>query len=73
LGQAAAYCSAPGLEWFGPNCDAPNRYLHWHVTEPGYGYCPSATLELGSAAALNAPSCLGVLAMDMRELDDAGG
>jgi len=31
---------AVGLEWFCPNCDAPNCYLHWHVTESGYGYCP---------------------------------
>ena len=31
---------AVGLEWFCPNCDAPNCYLHWHVTESGYRYCP---------------------------------
>ena len=31
---------AAGLECFCPNCDAPNCYLHWHVIESGYGYCP---------------------------------
>ena len=31
---------AAGLEWFCPDCDAPNSYLHGQVTESGYGYCP---------------------------------
>ena len=55
---------AVGLEWFCPDCDAPSCYLHWHVTESGYGYCPvgHARARIRTALALNAPSCSEQLA-----------
>jgi hypothetical protein len=37
--RPAGWCETPviavGLERFWPNCDGPNCYLYWHVTESG--------------------------------------
>ena len=72
-GLAAGYWVAPGwtagipviavgLEWLCPNGDAPNCYLHWQVTESGYGYCPVGHGRARIRTGLDAPSCSEQLA-----------